>query len=418
LNLSYRYHRGNNTQHNDIIISDEINYTIPDYRQHSSGILTEHAAQVDYVQPLRRLTTEGGLKGIYRNHESDFDYLSLNETTGQFEEDTTRSNIFTSTQNILAAYSSFSYRAGRWHLKAGLRAEQTMTNIYSDNGAAPLAQKYMNVLPSIIAERKLKGNSSLNFSFSKRIQRPSAEELNPFIDRSNPNFQSGGNPFLLPITSDAYQLSYMISGKATLNISVGHMYFSRVITPFPFYDSSTNITSSRYENFGKCKVYKTNISMRYPITEKWNFTFESDIRYVTCYGIANGINFKNSGPGVYLYASSGYSIDKGWRANADITYKMAGMMLPIGTTNGFVASSFSVNKNIAQTKLTVSAAVNNPFTKYRYVEEEVTSTNFTQTLRNQSYYRRFTLSLNYRFGKLKEETRKDRRGISLDDAAT
>ena len=417
LTFSYRYRENSNRFDNDIVLSNEINYSVPDYQQHNAAGSREHTTQVDYVQPVKKLVIEGGLKGISREHNSAFEYQYLDAATDRYETDRTRSNMFHSSHNIVAAYNRSTYGSERSQLKAGLRAEQTVTNIHSDNSLAPLRQLYLNVLPSIVIERKFNKNHSLSFTFSKRIQRPSAEELNPFVDRSNPNFESGGNPYLLPITSDAYQLGYLISGKGTFNVSIGHMYFNRIITAFPFYDPYTDITFSRHENFGKCKVYKTNLSLRYPITEKWNFALESDIRHVTIYGTANNISFKNSGPGVYLYASTGYRFEKGWRANADITYKMGGIMLPIGTTNGFVASSFSVNKDIVGSRLAASAAVNNPFTKYRYVDETITSINFTQSSRNQSYYRRFTFSMNYRFGKLKEETRKNRRGIKNDDAS-
>lgn len=415
LTFSYQYLQDNSDLYSKIAFLNTVNYNVPDYHQFNSATYTDHTAQVDYVQPIGNLIIEGGFKGIFRRNESNFSYSNLNPATGNFAIDTSRSNIFSNYRDVLSIYNSYNYHNAGWQFKLGIRAEETIIKIRYSYSLVPLQQQYLNVLPSILVNRKLNDNSSVGFSFSKRIQRPSTAELNPFIDRSDPNFITSGNPYLHPITSNVYELSYMLSAKATINISIGGMFFNDVFSAFPFYDPSANVTVTRYENYGKGRVIKTNLYVNYPITPKLNVILNADVRHIMVNGFTTHSSVRNSGLGVYAYTSCGYRINNSWRINADITYKMGGILLPMGTTNGFIASSFSINKDIIR-KLTVSVTVINPFTKYRYTDETINSPDFFQTSHNQSYYRQFTINLNYNFGKLKEEIRKSKRGIQNENA--
>lgn len=271
------------------------------------------------------------------------------------------------------------------------------------------------MVPAIVANRRFKDRSSVSITFSKRIQRPAIAQLNPFVDRSNPNFEASGNPNLKPITSNAFQINYLKSTKGIISINLGYLYFNSVINAFSSYNPATNVTFTRYENYGKGSVLKTNIYLSYPISDRWNAIFNSDFRYVAFYGMVDKVEVKNSSFEAYVYVSTGYRFEKGWRVNADMTLKAGGIMLPLGKTNGFTASTFSVNKDLIQNKLALSGVISNPFTKFRLVREETKGPNFLQENNYQLYHRRFTISLNYRFGKLKEEIKKNKRGIKNDD---
>ena len=77
--------------------------------------------------------------------------------------------------------------------------------------------------------------------------------------------------------------------------------------------------------------------------------------------------------------------------------------------------SFSGSKELIKDKLTLSAGINNPFSKYRYYTTFTEGPNFTQRYSSQNYNRSFNASLNWRFGKLKDSIKKNKRSISNDD---
>jgi ferric enterobactin receptor len=75
----------------------------------------------------------------------------------------------------------------------------------------------------------------------------------------------------------------------------------------------------------------------------------------------------------------------------------------------------SLNKDILKDKLSVSATSDTPFNRYRIFGNNISGNNFTQTMRARYYYQSYSVSLNYKFGKLKDGLKKSKRGISNDD---
>jgi ferric enterobactin receptor len=414
LTFSYQYFTFNNRQNADLMASNRVNYTTPDYRQHNEGESSEQTFQVDYVHPVKKLNIEAGVKAIFRDNNSDFQYQSYNPATGNFEIDATRSNKFDNNQNVFGAYNSYTYTLKTWAFKAGARIEETYIDADFISTSSQLNKNFFNIIPSVSINKKFKNMSSLNFGFSQRIQRPGIFQLNPFVDRSNPNFESSGNPNLRPAVSNNMQLGYSRSKKASLNLMLGYNYFNDLIMPVVVFNPATNITRSSFDNTGKARLFTFNANISYPITKKWSSSFNGRIAHGRVQGTVNGILVKNQG---FMYGASlnsAYNFEKGWRVSVNAFVNGPNLSIQ-GTSNPYASTSFSLNKDIVKDKLSFSATVNNPFTKYRYNIRDSFGPDFTQTNTNIAYFRGFTTSLNYRFGKLKEAMKKSKRSISNDD---
>jgi len=416
LSCSYRYWKDGSAFYDDVVLSDRINCFIPDYRQERSQKLKEHTLQADYEHLINHLTIEAGIKGTFRATTYDFHYDTLDNTIRAYYTDPARSDMLYYDRHILSAYNSYSYEEAGWQLKAGIRAEETIIRLHLMRGDEAFRQQYLNVLPVLVASKKLNNTSSLALSYSRRIQRPRTEELNPFVDRSNPATETSGNPYLQPITSDVYQLSYQRLAKATLNISLSGMFFNHVFSQYPIYNPAANTLLVRYENYGKGRVLKFNFAFNYPVNDKWNFACNADIRHVKTVSGSDHLSADNSGVDIYADASGSYHFGSGWLVTGDITYKKGGILLPLGRTTGFVASSFSLSKNCISSKMTIAASVYNPFTQYRYITETIDTEAFLQTSWTKTYYRQFAVNVNYRFGQLKEDIRKNKKGMDDNEA--
>src|SRR5690606_11332408 len=155
-------------------------------RQINEGRSSEQTIQADYIHPWKKITIEGGIKGIMRNNPSDFQYSSLNSQTGEFDIDPSRSNKFNNDQTIWGIYNSYQYNLKDWGFKAGLRLEQTTIDADFVSTSSQIDQNYFNLIPSVSVNRKFKNMSSLNLGYTQRIQRPGIWNLNPFVNRSNP----------------------------------------------------------------------------------------------------------------------------------------------------------------------------------------------------------------------------------------
>lgn len=417
LTVSYRYFGFQNRQFNGITVSEPLNYSDPDYRQDNVGKFSEQTAQLDYVHPLKKITVEAGIKAIIRDNKSDYGYSAFDASAGDFIADPSRTNNFNNTQNVYGAYNTYQYAIKDWGFKGGARLERTVIEADFTSAGQQLKKDYLNVIPSVSVNRKLTKNSSLNLGYTTRIQRPGIDRLNPFVDRSNPNFESTGNPDLRPASADMIQLNYSNFKKGSFNAGLSLGFFHRLIMPVSVFDPETNITRTSYGNTGHARLIGFHFDCNYPLTKKWKFNLNSNFGYGKVEGLVNGENMSNEGLMPFVYSSTDYRFDNGWRLSANMCYYGRNISLQ-GKSNGTVSSAFGVNRELVKDKLTFSATANNVFTRYRSSENRTTGLDFVQQNINQSYFRSFSASLDYRFGKLKDGIKKSKRGIRNDDIAS
>ena len=413
LTTSYRFFEYGNDNFSNLIVSNSESYSRPDYKQLNKGRSSEQAFQIDYVHPVKKLTIEAGVKGILRNNTSNFRYDTLN-TDGVFALDNSRSNNFKNKQSIYSIYNSYQYNLKNWGFKGGLRLEQTLIDADFISTSSQLQKSYLNLVPSVSINRKLKNMSSLTLGYSRKIKRPGIYQLNPFVDRSNPNFESSGNPNLRAATASGIELKYSNFKKGSFNIGLSYEFYNKLVMPISILDAATNITRSSFDNTGKAQVIGGNANVNYPLTKKWNLSLNAHAGYGHVTALVNNVIVENQGLMYYVSGSSGYSLNKGWRINANMNMQGPNLSLQ-GTSNSFIGSSFSVNKDLIKEKLSFSASANNPFAKYRYYISETNGNDFTQESNNQSYLRTYSASLNYRFGKLKSSVKKSKKAIINDD---
>ncbi|HCN84356.1 MAG TPA: TonB-dependent receptor, partial [Sphingobacteriaceae bacterium] len=263
LTFSYRYSGYFNNQFNAIAASDRIKYDVADFNQKNEGSSADQTFQIDYVHPLKKITIETGIKGIIRSNKSDFRYESLN-TSGVFVPDLTRTNKYNNDQDIYGAYNSYTYNLTNWGFKGGLRLEETVIGADFISTSGQFKKNYLNLIPSISINRKFKNQSSINFGYTQRIQRPVINQLNPFRDTSNPNFESTGNPDLRAVVANNFQLSYSKFKKGSVNIGLGYTTTNDNIQRVSVIDTVANKTFSTFQNIGTDRRLSPNINVNYP----------------------------------------------------------------------------------------------------------------------------------------------------------
>ncbi|AUD03240.1 outer membrane beta-barrel family protein [Spirosoma pollinicola] len=414
LTFSYRYLMYGDQQASELSLTNRVNYAMPNYRQVNDQHFAEQTVQIDYVHPIRRHQIEVGLKGILRDNRSDFQYAIADSITGQFVTQPTISNRFRNTQNVFGGYATYQYAWKSWGLKSGLRIEETVIDADFISVDSRVKRMYFNLIPSVSVNRKFKNNSGLTLGYTQRIQRPGIYQLNPFVDRSNPNFERTGNPDLRPALVNDIQLTFSGTGKAQLNMGLGFTFLRNMVFPVSVYDSTTNITRTSYGNTGTAKLPNVFVNLNYPITKRWNVSINSRFAYGMVQGLVNSVLIKNEGLMYNVAVSTNYRLPKDWRLTANLQLNGRGVNLQ-GKTNSLVSSSFSINKDLIKDKFAIAGSINNPFRTYRENSATTLGPDFQQTNFRWDYFRSFTVSLNYKFGKLKESIKKSKRGIRNDD---
>ena len=114
--------------------------------------------------------------------------------------------------------------------------------------------------------------------------------------------------------------------------------------------------------------------------------------------------------------SGRYKFEKDWHAGINAAYYSAWINLQ-NQSNSYYYTSVSLSKDFLKKQASLSVSVNNPFQKFRSWKNETNTPEFTLVSNYQFYYRSVNMSFNYRFGKLKDSIKKNKRGINNDDVS-
>lgn len=411
LTFSYKFFDNKEPQTNDVRF---INFSDPNYRQDNISKSKEQTAQLDYINPFSKITVEAGVKAILRSGESNFQSLKFNEISNNYVLDPTQSNVYSNDQNIYGIYNTYTLKMKDWTFKAGARLEGTYVTGVFESTNSEVKTDYFNLIPSISFNRTLKNSQSVSLGFTQRIQRPGIWDLNPFVDRSRPNFEYVGNPDLEAVLSNNFELTYSNFKKGSLNVSLTYNFANNTQQRIFQYIEAENLTRITSLNIGKDKLLGTNINFNYPITPKWNLSLSGNLNYIWLEGMINGVLAKNSGVTGYASFNSSYKFEKAWKATISGNYGAPDVMLQ-GQSNNYYYLGFGGSKDIIKDKLTFSASVANPFQKFRAYKSYTEGANFTQERIRENYFRRVFCSLNWKFGKLEGSIKKNERSINNDD---
>ncbi len=199
------------------------------------------AAKADYVHPLargRRLETGGKIS--YVNADNDVQFGTL--TGADYVPDAQRTNHFRYRETIAAAYLSGQQQWARWKVQAGLRLEHTRAVGTSLTLAQELDRSYLNLFPSAALTYSPGADHEWQASFSRRIDRPSYQTLNPFVYVLNAYSYRQGNPYLQPQYTNAGQVGYTYRGEYTATLG---------------YNRTTDVLTEVYEQRGPILVGTT-----------------------------------------------------------------------------------------------------------------------------------------------------------------
>ncbi|MDX8553577.1 TonB-dependent receptor [Tenacibaculum sp. 1B UA] len=155
------------------------------------------SGKIDVSLPYNSIDIKLGGKVSFSQTNNDFKFYDSFDGTPVLDEN--QSNVFNYDEHIYAAYVSGTKKISeKFSAKAGLRVESTVTKSYSKSNNQSNENKYTKFFPTLYLTYKLKGNQSLSFNVSRRLNRPRFESLDPFKIVVNPFKTIQGNPFLQP----------------------------------------------------------------------------------------------------------------------------------------------------------------------------------------------------------------------------
>src|SRR5690606_7640582 len=101
----------------------------------------------------------------------------------------------------------------KWSITAGLRGEYTNIDAISRFLGEVNNQNYFDLFPSASFHYTINDNNGIGLSYSRSIERPRYQSLNPFRYYITERNFNGGNPNLVPAIEDKITLTYDYKNK-------------------------------------------------------------------------------------------------------------------------------------------------------------------------------------------------------------
>jgi hypothetical protein len=422
LTLSYKYNYSPDNEFANDLFSQRLHYAeaiAPDYQQYNNSGSKVNTFQLDYEQPFKKLIVEAGAKAIFRINFSAYHVNDLDSVTNNYITDPTQTNDFNYQQNVYSLYNSYQLNMNTWAVKTGLRLEHTSVNADFASTGSTVNQDYNSFIPSISLQRKFKA-SSINFGFTERIQRPGIGQINPFVNRSNPNFISYGNPNLRPELNHTFELTYSSYSKSSINLGISYAFSGNSIQNVSGLQitnvagKNDTVTASTYQNLGTNSTLGFSINTMQNITRVLTINVNGQVNHIWLEGAYDGELYKNQGTVGYINVNGSYVFAKTYRFGINAGYFIGNVTLQGKSGHSFYSSPV-LSKTFLEKRATIGLAVNNPLSPFQTIRSSTSTPQYYQSSYNQGQFRSFALRFNYRFGKLTSDIKKNAHGIDNDD---
>ena len=224
------------------------------------------AAKVDYVHPTKKGKFEAGAKSSLVNTDNDMQYFDIVDGRDVLNADKT--NLFRYRENINAAYTNYATKlTKKTSIQAGLRLEHTNSEGNSVTLNRVVSRNYVNLFPTLHVSRQIDTNNVLNLSYSRRIDRPSYQDLNPFRFYLDKYTYQEGNPYLRPQMTHSVELTHVFKGA--FSTALGYSRITDVIIrEVPGQNPADSTTFVMTQNLKMQQ--NVNLTVSFPVTvSKW-----------------------------------------------------------------------------------------------------------------------------------------------------
>lgn len=405
-----------NTQHDQYYTTYNEHYTDPinDSTTYNTwelapsfGVNSSINAQADFTTPFwgKNGKMDAGWRSQYFWFRSYNDPLLLDSRGNNVDTvfNPTFYNKFNYLQQNHAAYTSYSNQYGNFSYMAGLRLEYTsydgkVQRLSKTAAFTPLNTSFLNLFPSVFFSYKLPKDQSVFLNASRRINRPNFWNMMPFVDLSNPQDTSMGNPYLQPEFIYNTELSYNKLFKKGHNIitSFYYQYTDGMIERYRrFYYDGTSFSQPQNLNTGL--TYGAELVGRIQLLPIWDATVNFNIFRNEVRGTNIAPELNNSGTAFFTKLNTNVKLPAGFSLQVNGNYESP-KILAQGTLNEVYWLDIALRKNLLNNKATLVLNVSDIFNTRKYTTNYDYVTYYLSSYRDRET-RIGNISFTYRFGK-------------------
>lgn len=367
---------------------------------------------IHYSNALNKSSTiEIGYSGLFTQQDFDFYGEYFSTSLAKFLPDVEKTSQFLYKTSIHAFYSTYKSSHQKVSYDAGLRVEQAFQQENLVTKDLRMNDNYFKIYPTAHISYKLKTNE-IQLSYSKRVNRPEGDDLNPFPKYRDPRNLQAGNPNLLPEVIHSLELGSKWQNEyLTFMPSIYYRYKRNGFTDLvvPLNDSVLLTTTRNLANdqsaglelillFKPGKFFSANLTSNF---------FNSQID-ASNLGYGNKKSMFSMGTNF----NSTFTITKTTRVQITFNYKSA-RLTPQGRQYPNFVLSTGIKQDLFKNKLSCSLTASDLFNSLQKKMKLNTSfLNQTSIVKRNS--RIVYFGINYRFGKMKKKSGEEK--LQFDNA--
>lgn len=309
----------------------------------------------DYVINIGKGKLESGYQFRYQDQTGDFLYQEAVLGTGMYVTVPEFSDEIDVKNTIHALYSQYSGQSGKLEYVAGLRYEYATRTFKAAKIAEPYELDLSNFFPSANLMYSLDNGYKLKAGFSRRVQRSTNNELNPYAEREHSETLEQGDPRILPEFVNLSELGIIRQLKeGSWFITLYNQQIKNVVNRVNNIYSDT-VLNRIYTNAGKASLWGAEAGLNVKPLKWWTAYFGANVYDYRIKGslFDNSIAVDNSGTAFSVNTNHSFRLSSTWNMQFNLNY-LSARPTAQGEDSRFIVPNTSVKKSFLNGKLTTS----------------------------------------------------------------
>jgi outer membrane receptor protein involved in Fe transport len=364
--------------------------------------------ELDYTRPFGPGKIETGLQSRWDIDKGNYIYENYTPGIEKWIYNDSISNKISYLDAIQSAYGSYSGPIGKFEFQAGLRAEYDNRTLDQKTNSETYTYEKMHFFPSFYLIRKFSDSHQLQFTYSRRIQRPREWSLNPFKEYRNSNTVFYGNPALKPEFTNAVELNYQYMFKKSF-ISL-ETYYRRTLDKITQITGNDTIAGERVffntsTNADKDYSLGMELMANLNLTDWWQLNLTGNFYHYQLDGTVDGEKVTSKSTTWRTNFNTSFRLKWDTRLQFMGFYNGPSNTLQ-GKRDGFFVTSAAVRKDLLKKKLTVSLSIRDIFSTgaFSFVSEGSNFYTYNKFKREAPIV---LLNIAYRINNWKQSTKRD-----------
>ncbi|NBB19079.1 TonB-dependent receptor [Runella sp. CRIBMP] len=310
---------------------------------------------------------------------------------------------------IHGLYAQYAGKYKKLEFSSGLRYENALREFTDDRGGKPNDLKLSNLFPSANLLYDMGKDLRLKAAYSRRVQRSTNNELNPYPEREHSETLEQGDPNIRPEFVGIYELGLTKDfKKVSLYWNVYRQQITDIVNRVNSVYNDT-ILNRIYTNAGKARLMGSEIGVTISPVKKLKVFVGGNVYNLKIKGTLfdKSVVINSQGWVYSINSNLNYQITPTLSTQFNLSY-LSARNTAQGEDSRFYQPNFSVKKSFMNNKMSISLLwQNTSFGKMKVNEQRISTwgSNFYTTTNYIQETNIFLLNLSYSFNKTDRKTK-------------